>query len=148
MVFSLLGIVYRRFAWWRKGGLWYREDLGALFRFPKDFGMRGSLALAALVAASGLGGCISTPSEVPEWFEARSVEQDASYPSLRDVPSGTTATVDAAHWDAVQSDVVAAGQAVRDNPRSQPATNTENPTEFLEEAREDLEETRASHEPY
>jgi hypothetical protein len=34
------------------------------------------------------------------------------------------------------------------NPRAQPATNTENPAEFLEEARQDLEETRATHEPY
>lgn len=110
--------------------------------------MRGSLALAALFGVSGLGGCISTPSEVPEWFEQRSVEQDASYPSLRDVPIGTTAEVDADHWDAVETELVAAGQEVLANPRAQPATNTEDPAVFLEEARQDLEETRASHEPY
>jgi len=110
--------------------------------------MRGSMALAALLTASALGGCISSTSEVPEWFEQRSVEQDASYPSLRDVPTGTTAEVDADHWEAVEADVVAAGQAVVANPRSQPATNTEDPAQFLEEARQDLEDTRASHEPY
>lgn len=110
--------------------------------------MRGSLALAALLAATGLGGCITGNSEVPEWFEQRSVEQDASYPSLRDVPRGTTAEVDAEHWEAVETDLVAAGRDVRNNARSQPATTTEDPAQFLEEARRDLEETRASHEPY
>lgn len=110
--------------------------------------MRGTMAIAALFATTGLTGCVSAGSEVPEWFEARSVEQDASYPSLRDVPRGTTANTNAAHWARVEADTVAAGQAMQQNPRSQPATNTENPTEFLEEARQDLEETRASHEPY
>jgi len=110
--------------------------------------MRGTLAIAALVAASGLGGCISSGSEVPEWFAQRSVEQDASYPSLRDVPRGTTANTNAAHWARVETEMVAAGQAVKDNPRSEPAAQGENPAEFIDEAREDLEETRASHEPY
>ena len=110
--------------------------------------MRGTMALAILFAGSGLAGCASARSEVPEWFEQRSVEQDSSYPSLRDVPRGSTANVNAAHWARVGAETVAAGQAMQSNPRSQPATNTTNPTEFLEEAREDLEETRASHEPY
>ena len=110
--------------------------------------MRGTLALAALLGASSLAGCISVGNDVPEWFAQRSAEQDASYPSLRDVPNGSSANTDAAHWAAVETELVAVGQAVRANPRSEPATNQEDPAAFLEEARRDLEETRASHEPY
>jgi hypothetical protein len=36
---------------------------------------------------------------------------------------------------------------VKDNPRAEPASQAETPAEFLEDAREDLEETRQSHEP-
>lgn len=110
--------------------------------------MRGIKAITALCAAAGLAGCITANSEVPEWFEQRSAEQDAAYPSLRDVPRGSTANTNPAHWRRVEAETVAAGQAMQSNPRAQPAANTENPAQFLEEARQDLEETRASHEPY
>jgi hypothetical protein len=107
--------------------------------------MRGTIALVALV---GLGGCINASSvETPAWFTERSAENDSSYPSLRSVPRDHDANVDASHWATVQADVVAAGQAVKDNPRSEPASQAETPAEFLEQAREDLEETRQSHEP-
>jgi hypothetical protein len=36
---------------------------------------------------------------------------------------------------------------VKANPRAQPATQTQDPAAFLEEAREDLEEARQAHEP-
>lgn len=104
------------------------------------------LAALATILCFGLAGCISS-GETPEWFAQRSAENDEGYPSLRSVPTGTDANVDAAHWAAVEADVVAAGQAVRTNPRAQPAAATESPAEFLEEARQDLEETRQSHEP-
>jgi hypothetical protein len=110
--------------------------------------MRGTIALAALAGLVGLGGCINTSSvETPEWFSERSAENDSSYPSLRSVPRDHDANVDAAHWATVEADVVAAGQAVKQNPRSEPASQAETPAEFLDEAREDLEETRQSHEP-
>jgi hypothetical protein len=109
--------------------------------------MRGTLALAALFAAAGLGGCIST-GETPEWFQERSAEQDDSYPSLRDVPTGTTANTDQQHWARVETELVAVGAAVKAHPRSQPAPADLDPAGFIEEAREALEETRASHEPY
>lgn len=104
------------------------------------------LAALATILCFGLAGCISS-GETPEWFAQRSAENDEGYPSLRDVPAGTDATVDPAHWAAVEADLVAAGRAVRTSPRAQPATATESPAEFLEEARQDLEETRQSHEP-
>lgn len=110
--------------------------------------MRGTMAIAALFAAAGLGGCITSNGEVPEWFEQRSAERDTSYPSLREVPTGTTANTNAQHWQQVEADLIAAGQAVKNNPRSEPVPPGMDPAQFLEEAREDLEETRASHEPY
>lgn len=110
--------------------------------------MRGTLAFAALFAAVGLGGCISA-GETPEWFQERSAEEDESYPSLRDVPRGSTANTSAAHWQGVENDLLAVGQAVKANPRAEPApADGANPAAFIEEARQDLEETRASHEPY
>lgn len=108
--------------------------------------MRGTIAIA-VVGLLSLGGCISASSETPAWFAERSAASDASYPSLRDVPDAVTANTNAAHWNAVQADLTAAGQAVKTNPRAEPATGEQDPSAFLEEARGDLEETRQSHEP-
>ena len=80
-------------------------------------------------------------------FTQRSAENDSSYPSLSSVPRTNDAETDQAHWDAVQAEMLAAGQEVRDNPRSEPATQTQAPEEFLEEAQQDLEQARQSHEP-
>ena len=91
---------------------------------------------AAFVATTlmlGLGGCVSA--------------EDANFPSLREVPRDTIANTDAAHWEAVETDLKAAGQEVRSHPRSAPASATETPQEFLDEAREDLDEARQSHDP-
>lgn len=109
--------------------------------------MRGTIALAALAALIGLGGCINTSVETPAWFTERNAENDSSYPSLRSVPRTTDANTDATHWATVEADVIAAGEAVKSNPRAAPASEVETPAEFLEEAREDLEEARQSHEP-
>jgi len=104
------------------------------------------LAIVAAVLGFGLAGCASARN-APEWFAERSAENDSGYPSLRDVPTGTSATTDAAYWATIETDLVQAGQAVKTHPRGQPASATESPAEFLEEARQDLEETRQSHEP-
>lgn len=109
--------------------------------------MRGTIVLGALAGLLGLGGCISSTAETPEWFSQRSAEADSSYPTLRSVPREIIANTDAAHWRAVERDVVAAGEAMKANPRAQAAGPTEDPSVFLEQAREDLEETRQSHEP-
>jgi hypothetical protein len=109
--------------------------------------MRGTIATAAVAGLLSLGGCISASSEAPAWFAERSAASDASYPSLRDVPDAVTANTSTSHWNAVQADLTAAGQAVKAHPRSEPATPGQDPNAFLEEARQDLEETRLSHEP-
>lgn len=104
------------------------------------------LGLAAIVLTTAVSGCVSA-SQAPAWFEQQSAVEDASYPTLRSVPRETIANTDQAHWEAVEADLVAAGQALKSNPRAAPASATESPAEFLEEAREDLEESRQSHEP-
>jgi hypothetical protein len=109
--------------------------------------MRGTIALAAVLGLVSLGGCITSNSEVPEWFEQRSAERDSSYPALRSVPRDTVANTDAQHWRSVEQDLVAVGEEVRANPRAEPAAAGQDPAAFVEEARQDLEETRQSHEP-
>jgi hypothetical protein len=109
--------------------------------------MRGTIALAVLAGLISLGGCINTQAETPEWFAQRSAENDDAYPSLRSVPRTNDANTDQAHWDALEADLVAAGQEVRSNPRSAPASQAEQPEEFLEEAQQDLEQARQSHTP-
>ncbi len=108
--------------------------------------MRAAIVTAALIGVLGAAGCASS-GEAPEWFAERSAENDSGYPSLRDVPRTTTANTNAAHWAAVEADLEAAGAAVKANPRSQPATVAEDPNAFLNEAREELDETRQAHEP-
>jgi hypothetical protein len=108
--------------------------------------MRGTIAMAAVIGLLSLGGCINTSGEVPAWFEQRSAENDSSYPTLRSVPRTSQANVDPAYWAAVEHDVVAAGAALKAHPRAEPAP-AEDPTGFVEEAQEALEETRQSHEP-
>lgn len=104
--------------------------------------MRGVLVVTALLAA--LGGCVNTPmGDAPEWANAD------GFPALRDVPSGgTSATVDPSHWSAVEADLLAARAAAQANPRAQEPATEENPQEFLDEARREVEATRNSHNPY
>lgn len=109
--------------------------------------MRGTIALAAILGLVSLGGCITSQAETPEWFAERSAERDSSYPALRSVPRDTVANVDTAHWRQVESELVAVGEEVRANPRAEPAAAGQDPAAFVEEARQDLEETRQSHEP-
>jgi hypothetical protein len=109
--------------------------------------MRGTIALAAILGLVSLGGCITSNSEVPEWFEQRSAERDTAYPALRSVPRDTIANTDAAHWRQVERELVAVGDEVRANPRAEPTNGEQDPAAFVEEARRELEETRQSHEP-
>ena len=104
--------------------------------------MRGALILTALVI--GLGGCVNTPGgDTPAWADAD------GFPNLRDVPSGgTSATTDASHWTAVETDLLAARDAAQSNPRAQEPAVAENPQAFLDEARREIEATRNSHNPY
>lgn len=73
--------------------------------------------------------------------------EDSEFPSLRDVPATSIANTDATYWAAVEAEMLAAGAAVRSNPRAQPVTAEEDPALFLEQAREELERARQAHEP-
>jgi len=101
---------------------------------------------AALIGLATLGACASSAGEPPAWFTERQAEELGEYPNLRDVPRTHDANVDAAHWAAVEADVIAAGEAVKNNPRAAPASEADvRPGEFLEEAQQDLEEAREAH---
>lgn len=101
---------------------------------------------AAMIGILTLAGCISSSGETPAWFSERQAQDEGEFPSLRDVPRTTNANVDARHWARVERDLVAAGQALKTNPRAAPASEAEvQPSDFLNEAREDLEESRQAH---
>lgn len=104
-------------------------------------------AATAVVLMIGLAGCASSDANAPTWLAAGPTAEEEGYPSLREVPQGTSANTDAAHWAGVEGELTAAGRDVRANPRAAPATQTQSPEQFLAEARRDLEETRQSHEP-
>jgi len=103
------------------------------------------VAILGVCGALALGGCASH-AQTPDWFAQRAAD-DGSYPSLRDVPRTTTANTDATHWAELEADLLAAREEVRANPRSQPATQAEDPQAFLDQARQDLEQARRAHEP-
>ncbi len=101
-------------------------------------------AAAVLVGLFALSACVSTPGEPPAWFNEAQAEAEGGYPSLRDVPPGATANTDPAHWAAVEAELMAARAAMLNNPRSEPAPPP-NSDEFVEQAREVLEESRQAH---
>jgi hypothetical protein len=97
-------------------------------------------AIVSTILLVGLAGCVSA-GETPDWAN------DSGYPSLREAPRGTSANTDAAYWAAMEADLVSAGEAVRNHPRAEPASATQSPEEFLEEARREIEDARRSHDP-
>lgn len=106
---------------------------------------RGRKAMAAGLLAASLAACTSAPSDAPGWFSERDAAEAGTYPSLRDVPRSTIANTNAAHWSAVERDVTAAGEAMRANPRAEPATPDQDPAAFVDAARRDLEAARDAH---
>lgn len=93
-----------------------------------------------------LAGCITAPDEPPPaWFTARNEADAGRFPTLQSVPRTTIANTDAGYWVRHQSELMAAAQAVKSNPRGiwQPA---DDPAVFIAEARAALDATRASHE--
>jgi hypothetical protein len=95
------------------------------------------MGLALLVGVVLMAGCASGPDEGASGF-----------PSLRDMPATTTANTDQSHWTSIETDLLAAGAAVRNDPRAQPVTAAEDPALFLEQARQELEQARQAHEPH
>lgn len=108
--------------------------------------MRAAAAIAVMAGLLGLGGCISTSAEAPQWFTDRLAEEEGGYPSLRDVPRTSVANTDQQHWSQLEQDLQAAGAELKSHPRAAPASEADvQPSEFLEQAREDLEEARQAH---
>jgi len=103
--------------------------------------MRTAAVMAGLVA---LAGCVSPTGEPPDWFNEAQAEAEGGFPSLRDVPPATTANTDPAYWAAVEADLVAARDALQNHPRNEPAP-PQNTDEFVEQARQELEESRDAH---
>lgn len=108
--------------------------------------MTRTKVIIAVGVAIGLGACASTPSTQPAWYTEREATIESGYPSLQSVPRTNIANTDAAHWQAVQNEVLAAGQALKNNPRAEPATPDQDPAAFLQDAQQALEATRQSHE--
>ena len=103
--------------------------------------MRAAAVLAGLLALSG---CASSSGEASSWIDERAAEAEGGYPSLRDVPRGTTANTDPAHWAAVEADLMQAKAELENNPRNEPAP-PQGADEFVNQAREELEESRDAH---
>lgn len=108
--------------------------------------MRVSRWIAAGCVALFVSGCASA-GPLPADIAAQAESIPDTYPELTDVPRISDANTDSAYWAQVQAELLAAGQTVRANPRSQPVTAADDPALFLEEARRDIEEARQSHEP-
>jgi hypothetical protein len=103
--------------------------------------MRATILSAALLAMTAACATAGEPSD------GQSQAAGDSYPSLRDVPRTHEANVDADHWAALEQELLAAGQAVRSNPRARPASEAEDPAAFLEDAQRELEQARDAHTP-
>jgi hypothetical protein len=104
--------------------------------------MRLAFVVALLFASAG---CASAGEQSRDWMAEREAAVGADYPNLRDVPTTNDANTDSAYWAALERELLAAGQAVRDNPRSAPATAADDPQLFLDEAQRTLEAARDAH---
>jgi hypothetical protein len=102
-------------------------------------------AMAASLVAASLAGCVSASPEGPAWYQEQNASAPGTFPNLRDVPRGTAANTDPAHWAALKADVLAAAAEMRANPRSQPASLDQDAAEFVDAARRELEAARDAH---
>jgi hypothetical protein len=102
---------------------------------------------ATLMLGGLLGACASAETVGPAAPNLPLMSQPtpSSYPELRSVPTSHEANTDPGHWAQVRSEVLAAVADLRDHPRSVYGSPPEDPAIFLNEAREDLMESRDSH---
>lgn len=107
--------------------------------------MRRLLGVALFLGA--LGACASAEPVDPAAPSLPLMSQPTAqgYPDLRSVPQTHEANTDPSHWSEVQRDVLAGVADLRDNPRAVYGAPPEDPAVFLDEARQDLQETRDSH---
>jgi hypothetical protein len=96
-------------------------------------------AVAVLAGLMTLCGCASS-AEPPAGTQAEA----EGFPSLRDVPRTTTANTNAAYWANVERNLVRAREEMQANPRAEPAPPAGS-DEFVEQARQELEESRQAH---
>ena len=101
-------------------------------------------AAAVVVGLLALSGCVTGSGEAPAWFSEAQADAEGGYPSLRDVPRTTTANTDPAHWARVDAELMAAREALKGNPRAEPAP-PQGADEFVNQAREELEQSRQAH---
>jgi hypothetical protein len=103
-------------------------------------------ALGLCVGVLAAAGCSGTPKDQPAWVTARLAGVENTYPNLHDVPRTNTANTDAQHWARVQAQVTAAGQAMRADPRNEPAP-PQDPNAFITDAQNAIDQTRDVHSP-
>ena len=101
-------------------------------------------AAALLAGRLALSGCASSSGEASSWIDERAAEAEGGYPSLRDVPRGTRANTNPAYWARVEADLMRAKEELENNPRNEPAP-AQGADEFVNQAREELEESRDAH---
>jgi hypothetical protein len=101
------------------------------------------ILVGALAAAACAGGA---PKDQPAWVTQRLSGVENTYPNLHDVPRANDVNTNAQHWAEVQADVQAAGQAMRADPRDQPAPPNDAQT-FINDAHTAIDQTRQTHDP-
>lgn len=104
-----------------------------------------ALVLASLAASASA--CASEPEfETPAWFAAKEAELNAQgAPSLANIPRGTDANTDPAHWAEVRRAMEAAAAKVDDPRSAPPAAATITDPAFEAQARQELEATRNNY---
>jgi len=100
------------------------------------------IGLLAFAAAA----CSAQGHNQPAWVTQRLAGVANTYPNLHDVPRTNSANTDAQHWAQVQADVQATGQAMRADPRSQPAP-PDDPNAFITDAQHAIDQSRDAHGP-
>lgn len=105
-----------------------------------------SASVLALAIVGPLAACAGEP-DPPAWFQSRRAELNRQgSPTLNDIPRGTDATTDPAHWDAVAAELAAAEAAMKAHPRSQtPPPDPNTPADFEDKARQDIDQTRGNY---
>lgn len=110
--------------------------------------MKGRIwsAMTAAAALCSLTACASgEPENPPAWFAERAQSENANtYPQLSDVPREHRATTDQRHWDQVEADLLEAARAMKAHPRNEVAPPSD-AAAFEDEAREEIEQTAATH---
>jgi len=114
-------------------------------------GMRGAPGVAALMIASVVGGCMSSPSSdsAPAWLAETTAEaRKADYPALETLPDKSGMLRPRAGWARLDQEMQAEAARVRASPRSAPpALDAQAQAELEAEAEKTLEARPPSAKP-